>query len=109
MKRSFSILLLVCAASAAMLGQAQTSPQAPPPSPNAAPAVPLDDNGRKAKALVDQAIQALGGQAWLTIRNREQQGRGYAFHHGRPSGSGNVFWSFWQFPDKERVEITKQR
>jgi hypothetical protein len=71
--------------------------------------IPLDENGKKAKGLVEQAIQALGGQTYLTIRDREQQGRGFAFHHGRPSGTGAVFWSFSEFPDKERVEITKER
>jgi hypothetical protein len=30
-------------------------------------------------------------------------------HHGRPSGSGTVFWAFSEFPDKERVELTKER
>ena len=45
----------------------------------------------------------------LTIRDREQQGRGYSFHHGRATGGGGVFWSFAEFPDKERVEITKER
>lgn len=84
-------------------GQAASSPGDP------APLVPLDENGKKAKALVEQAIQALGGQTYLTIRDREQQGRGYSFHHGTPSGPGSVFWSFSQFPDKERVEITKER
>jgi len=58
---------------------------------------------------VNEAIQALGGDTYLNIRDREAQGRGYAFHHGRPSGGGNVFWSFSEFPDKERVEITKER
>ena len=72
--------------------------------------VPADQaNQRKAKALLDQAIQALGGQAYLTIRSKEFQGRGFSFHHGRPNGSGGVFWSFFEFPDKERVELTKER
>jgi hypothetical protein len=127
-RRLFSIVVLVCAVSAAMWSQGEKSPLLPKlgrteapqvssaPTPatqtsgaTAAPAIPLDENGKKAKALVEQAIQALGGQTYLTIRDREQQGRGYAFHHGRPSGSGSVFWSFTQFPDKERVEITKER
>jgi hypothetical protein len=74
-----------------------------------APAVSPDQaNAHKAKALIDQAIQALGGQAYLTIRDVEQQGRLYSFHHGRESGGG-VFWSFAEFPDKERVEVTKER
>jgi hypothetical protein len=87
--------------------------QASPPASGAATAnadVPVDqENQRKAKALLEQAIQALGGQAYLTIRNKELQGRGFSFHHGRPSGSGAVFWSFFEFPDKERVELTKER
>jgi len=67
------------------------------------------DNSAKAKAIIEQAIQALGGQTYLTLRDREQQGRGYSFHHGRPSGGGDVFWTFAEFPDKERVEYTKER
>jgi hypothetical protein len=33
----------------------------------------------------------------------------YAFYHGRPNGLGMVYWRFWQWPDQERVELTKQR
>ncbi len=107
MRRFLPILILMLLASIAAGAQSANSTQTPSTGTSAAP--PVDDNGRKAKALVDQAIQALGGQTWLTIRDRETQGRGYAFHHGRPSGTGAVFWGFWQFPDKERVEITKER
>lgn len=67
------------------------------------------ENARKAKALLEQAIQALGGQAYLNIRDKEFQGRGYSFYHGRSTSSGVVFWSFFEFPDKERVELTKER
>ncbi len=103
-------LALVCSLCALAHGQAQTPPPpAQSPSPNIAAAAPMDENGRKAKAIVEQGIQALGGDRYLTIRDREQQGRGYAFHAGRPSGTGALFWSFSEFPDKERVEITKQR
>lgn len=109
MKQFLPILVVMFTVCAAVWAQSANSTQAPASAASSAPAVPLDDNGRKAKALVDQAIQALGGQTWLTIRDREQQGRGYAFHHGRPSGTGAVFWSFAQFPDKERVELTKER
>ncbi len=111
MKQFFPILVLVCSAWPQADGQPRNA-AAPPPaqSANSGPAIPADqENARKAKAILDQAIQALGGQTYLTIRDREQQGRGYAFHHGRPSGGGSVFWSFAEFPDKERVEITKER
>ena len=76
-------------------------------------AITLDKEGQqnsnRAKSIIEAGIQALGGQAYLTIRNREQQGRGYSFHHGRPSGAGGPFWSFSEFPDKERFEFTKER
>lgn len=113
MNRFFPILVLVCAGwSQGVAGSQNNStpkPQAATPPPSIQPAVPADENTRKARALVDQAIQALGGQTFLTIRDREQQGRGFSFHHGRPNGNGAVFWSFSEFPDKERVEITKER
>jgi len=89
------------------------SAPAPPQTPSAAKtpstATPEDENTRKAKEVVQQAIQALGGPAYLNIRDREQSGRGYVLHHGRQEGQGVLFWSFSQFPDKERVELTKER
>jgi hypothetical protein len=118
MKQFFPILLLVCMASAYSLGQAANSaPAAATPAPQGAAAEPgkqpqnkeAEQNATQAKKILSDAIQALGGQTYLTIRDREQQGRGYGFHSGRPTGSGGVFWSFWEFPDKERVELTKER
>ncbi|HEV3510992.1 MAG TPA: hypothetical protein VGS05_04755 [Candidatus Sulfotelmatobacter sp.] len=116
MKVVFSILVLVCLAWAHSLGQGVNS--APPaPSPQAAGAAAIkpvvnqeaEQNATQAKKILEDAIKALGGETYLTIRDREQQGRGYGFHGGRPTGSGGLFWSFWEFPDKERVEITKER
>jgi len=67
------------------------------------------ENASKARAVIEQGIQALGGQAYLTVRDREQQGRGYGFHAGRATGSGGLFWTFSEFPDRERIEYTKER
>ena len=118
MKRFLSILLLMYSAPA-YCGQTPGSSPGTPKAPAqvstkaTAPAVALDkeaqENSDKAKAILNQAIEALGGQTYLTIRDREQQGRGYGFHGGRPTGSGGLFWSFSEFPDKERVELTKER
>jgi hypothetical protein len=83
--------------------------QAGPGTASSSAANPADENARKAKTVIDQAIQALGGPAYLNIRDREQQGRSYSFHHGRPTSNGVLFWSFSEFPDKERVELTKER
>ncbi len=89
---------------------AQDSPPAPSPAPAAQQAIPVDQaNAQKAKALLNQAIQALGGQAYLTWTDQEAEGRAYSFHHGQPNSVGTLFWRFRKFPDKERVELTKKR
>lgn len=106
-------LVLVCSGSFYIGQQAVPSTTTPTTKTNSTPAIALDkdaaQNSNKAKSIIEEGIKALGGEAYLTIRDREQQGRGYAFHHGRPSGAGGLIWSFWEFPDKERVEFTKER
>jgi len=67
------------------------------------------ENVRKARALLDQAIQALGGQTYLNIQDISQEGRTYSFHHGEPSSYGVLFWRFYKYPDEERIELTKKR
>lgn len=112
MRLFFPTLVLVC--SVPLLGQQPVnSGTAPTTTTSASSGIALDKealaNSNKAKSIIEEGIKALGGQAYLTIRDRESQGRGYSFHHGRPSGAGGPFWSFSEFPDKERVEFTKER
>ncbi len=120
MKQPLPILLLVCSALAFAGRMPQTTTSSPTAAsqPSARPAsaagkIELDkeaaQNADQAKAVIEQGIQALGGQVWLTMRDRELQGRIYSFHAGRPSGAGGLFWGFTQFPDKERIELTKER
>jgi hypothetical protein len=113
MKLFLPIVVLVCSAWSPPVDQVQNASAQPPPqassSANSSTAIPEDAGSRKARAIIQQAIQALGGSAYLNIRDREMQGKGYSLHHGRPSGAGTEFWSFSEFPDKERVELTKDR
>jgi hypothetical protein len=83
----------------------------PAPPASAPPqAIPTDqENSRKARAILDQGIQALGGNAYLNIQNMTQEGRAYSFHHGEPNSLGTLFWRFKKFPDKDRLELTKKR
>jgi hypothetical protein len=37
------------------------------------------------------------------------EGRTYSFYQGQAKGVGLRFWRFWKWPDKDRVELTKQR
>ena len=66
------------------------------------------NNQQKARALVNDMIQKLGGSAYLNIQDGEFEGRYGIFYHERSEGS-EVFYRFWQWPDKDRVELTKKR
>src|SRR5437868_7313681 len=103
-------ILFVVLCSAMMLAQSAPPQSSSPPSSAPSQSVPVDqENVRKAKVLLDQMIQALGGQAFLTYKNVEQQDRTYSFHLGQPNSIGTQFWRFYEYPDKERVELTKKR
>ncbi|MGA8764152.1 MAG: hypothetical protein WB562_14895 [Candidatus Sulfotelmatobacter sp.] len=115
-----NLLLLTFALAISALGQSllvqspagapATSQNHPQSAPLTGASIPVDEAGaRKAKGLLDQAIQALGGKAYLDIRNIQQTGRTYSFYHGRPTGNGVLFWRFVEYPDKERIEVTKER
>ena len=65
-------------------------------------------NQQKARALINQMINTLGGQAYLTVEDSQSEGRTGRFYHGSSEG-GTVFHRFWQWSDKERFEFTKQR
>ena len=80
------------------------------PATAASQSIPVEqENARKAKHVLDQAIQALGGQAYLGIQDISQEGRTYSFFHGQPNSVGLLFWRFYKFPDKDRMELTKKR
>ena len=110
MKYALIALLLTVLA----FGQ-DTPPTGPNDSKSSAASIPAQSiptdqaNAQKAKQIIDQAIQALGGQAYLNITDMKFEGRGYSFHHGQPNSLGTVFWRFKKFPDKDRVELTKKR
>lgn len=101
------LLLAILILSAAAAAQAAGPPPAGSASSQSAPIA--QENAGKARALINQAIQALGGQAYLDIQDMTQQGRTYSFHRGEATSAGVLFWRFVKFPDKERVEVTKQR
>ncbi|HEY6251678.1 MAG TPA: hypothetical protein VI685_17100 [Candidatus Angelobacter sp.] len=65
-------------------------------------------NQQKARAFIDRMIQALGGSAYLNLEDGEFQGRYGVFYRERSEGS-DIFHRFWQWPDKDRWELTKQR
>jgi hypothetical protein len=112
--RDFAMILIFLVAATLAVAQAAQPAQMSAPStrsPAQSPTNPPvdEENARKAKRLLDQAIAALGGRAYLEFLDMSQQGRTYSFYHGQPNSAGVLFWRFYKFPDKERVELTKQR
>ena len=104
MKSLLSAFFLIALA----FGQVNTP--APAQSPQSPQSIPVDqENAHKAKSLLDQMVEALGGNAYLNIEDISQEGRSYSFHMGESEGVGVVFWRFYKFPDKDRVELTKKR
>jgi hypothetical protein len=95
MRSFFAILVLTTLAAA----QA-AAPAAPPPAP-----ITDVENSAKAHALLDQATQALGGQAYLTAENRGDEGRWYSLYHGASHGPGAQYRQFSRYPDQDRLEI----
>lgn len=66
-------------------------------------------NADQARSALNAMVQALGGQAWLDIKNVERDGHFAAFYHGNPDlGTEQYYW-YHQWPDHDRIEYTKHR
>jgi hypothetical protein len=65
-------------------------------------------NQQKARAVVNQMVAALGGEAYLSLEDSQVEGRVGRFDHGSSLGS-RVYSRFWKWPDRERLEYAKDR
>jgi len=102
--------LLAILLSATAFAQTGTSKTGSASSVAPSAPIPVDQQDQnKAKTLLDQTIQALGGKAYLNIQEVSQEGRTYSFHLGQPTSAGLLFWRFYKYPDKDRIELTKKR
>jgi hypothetical protein len=100
---------LVVTPATAITDSAQTSPATVPSSGLLHLPPATDPGAQKAAQLLEQMVATMGGAAYLNVQDMEQEGRTYRFYHGEPEGTGALFWRFWRWPDKERIELTKQR
>ena len=66
-------------------------------------------NAKQARAALDAMVQALGGQAWLDIKNKETQGHVAAFFRGQPDLGTTETFEYHQWPDHDRIDVTKHR
>ena len=109
----FGFFVLLAASALAQTTPAPATPALTPTTPPAWPtahfASTKDPSVQKAFQVLNDMIKALGGDTYLNVRDMKSEGRSYTFYHGQPNGQGLEFWRFWEWPDKERVELTKQR
>jgi hypothetical protein len=97
MNRLFLVLLLCT------LAAAQTAPTSAAPGPPVS--INDSDNARKARAVLDQAVQSLGGQPYLTYENRKEEGRYYPLYHGRTNSTGIPYNYYVEYPERDRFEV----
>ena len=96
---SMRIAALICLCVVTLYGQQ---------NPSTKPADSAQSNQQKARALIDQMVQALGGQAYLNVQDYYAEGRLGNFHNETLVAWG-LYYRFWKWPDKDRTELTKQR
>jgi hypothetical protein len=104
----FLLTLMSCLAPALSYAQAGSEPPPRAALPAEKPSsVNLNDSesAHKARALLDQAIAALGGQPYLTYTNRSENGRYYPLHHGTSGSLGIPYNYYLVYPDKDRFEV----
>lgn len=63
----------------------------------------------RGKALMDQMVAALGGQAWLNLVSSEEVGRVASFDKGTPTGSNVLFYEYRREPGMVRIEYSRTR
>jgi hypothetical protein len=101
MKHALLYLTLCLAAAQPLWGQASDIPSAAPVQPAG------ETSEQRGHKLLDEALQALGGQAWLSRKNLQISGRRGRFFHGSPTGIVIDFTSTHRFPDATHPEAER--
>ena len=101
MKRLLLSIALSLAATGTLWSQASDIPSAAPAQPSGETS---EQRGRK---LLDQCLQALGGQAWLNRKDVQLYGHTGRFFRGAPTGIVIDFTSTHRFSDASRPEAER--
>ncbi len=67
-----------------------------------------EQSAAKAKDLLQQAIAALGGPAYLGVRDADCSARLSLFGHSGDLTGYDIIRDIWKFPDKNRTEYSKK-
>jgi hypothetical protein len=101
MRRVLPVALAIAMIAAPLAARTQTAPEA---ADDAA-----QKNAKQARTALDAMVQALGGPAWLNLKNQMRHGHVAAFYQGKPSGLTTEYWDYHAWPDHDRIEFTKHR
>jgi hypothetical protein len=75
----------------------------------ARPIAVQNDPAVRGRQILDQAIQALGGQAYLNLRDYRWEGRGFSFDHFEEIAGMSPLIEYDRLPDKYRQVQGKNR
>jgi hypothetical protein len=89
--------LALCTALLAVALHAQTGDQA------------AAKNAQQARDALNAMVTALGGPAWLNMQNQLLVGQVAGFFHGDPDPGTTTVFEYHEWPDKDRIEVTKHR
>ena len=67
-----------------------------------------EQNVAKAHEILNQLIDALGGPAYLEVRERQCDGRRAKIGHNGEMDGYIDFKDFWRYPDKHRIDYSKK-
>jgi len=104
MRRHFSLLPIAAATMAFLVSVFPSQAIA-----QTAGAAAGEENAKRARTALDAMVQALGGQAWLDMKNQMREGHTAAFFHGDPDPGTTLYWEYHSWPDNDRYEYTKHR
>ena len=101
------LLLRKCArvVGAAALLAALFSPLAAPQNPDT---LMPEASTAKAKQILQQLIDALGGPTYLDIRDSDCEGRLARFGHNGEMTGYTLFKDYWRYPDTNRTDYSKK-
>ncbi|HEY0406678.1 MAG TPA: hypothetical protein VGC89_13185 [Pyrinomonadaceae bacterium] len=105
LRRLTILAAFVCVASLPALAQPKTRPTpAAQPSTPAQPSRPAPAIEEKAEKILQRAVAALGGNAYLSVRSSVGRGLFTPYREGM-SGIPSSFIDYIIYPDKERTEF----
>jgi hypothetical protein len=100
LSRAFVLTSASCIASAMAVA-------ATPPEQNPDTMMP-EQRVAKAREILNQLTEALGGPAYLEVRERECDGRRAQFGHASELLGFIDFKDYWRYPDKHRIDYSKK-